>query len=140
MVRLLCLLICLASFSQALAARRPGPPPWTCKVIEACNERGICASVVGLPLGFRLFDLTGEERRFAFDEGGGSGRVAVVYPSLEEAKRLIVSASRDDEVGTVLIPYDKVFDAVGFSAYAVSVRGTGERIVGPDHTLIVCGS
>jgi len=140
MVRLLCLVMCLSSFSNALAAIRPGPPPWTCGVIEACNEQNVCVPVHGLPLSFKLFDLTGEETRFSFSEDGDTRHIAVVYPTLEEARRRVPGDMRRDQVITVLIRYEQVYDAVGFLAYGSTTHRTGERVVGPDRMLIVCGS
>lgn len=139
-VRLTAFFVFLFPATSAFAIVPPGPPPWHCLPIEACNAENICAPLYGLPLGFDLRDVQNEKNKFALKGYNGAERIVLLLPNMEAAKRVVETDRWEGGVSIVLIPNDRVADAHGFWAHSVIVRGTGKRFVSKDKILIACAS
>jgi hypothetical protein len=139
-MRLIIFLLFLLFAPSALARMDPGPPPWLCRPVAACDGNNICVSVYGPPMGFNLRAIENQKNKFILEGLYGNERLAAVFSSREEARLFVETDSSAERATIILIPNNKVADARSFWAHSMGAHGTGERFLSPEHLLIACGS
>lgn len=138
-MRWIALLLFLLSPPPAAARMDPGPPPWFCRPVKACNGNDLCMRVYGPPMGFNLRAVENEKNEFVLEGHHGHTRRAAVFSSLEDARFFVETGRPDSRVTVILIPTNEVGDARSFRAHGTGSRGAGARFISPENLLIACG-
>lgn len=127
----------LASATSASAAMSPGPPPWSCNPIAACNATDVCVSLMSFPLRFSLARVEGDQTKYDLSGVGGATTSALEMPSLADAKRFIETDETYDRMPYLLVRNELVSDSNGFWLLSSYTRA-GKRHMGDDRLLISC--
>lgn len=138
-MRITILLFFLLIAPSAFARMDPGPPPWSCDPLAACDGNNLCVPISGLPLGFNLRAIEKEKNRFILEGFDGKERLAAIFSSKEQARIFIEGDGWVDRVTIILIPNKEIADSRSFWAHGMLLRSTGERFLQPEHLLISCG-
>ena len=138
-MRITILIFFLLIAPSAFARMDPGPPPWSCDPLAACDGSNSCVPISGLPLSFNLRAIGKEQNRFILKGFDSRERLAAIFSSKEQARIFVEDDNWVDRVSVILIPNKEIADSRNFWAHGVLVRGTGERVLRPEHLLISCG-
>lgn len=142
LVRFIASLLFLFPASAVVAQVPPGPPPWSCSLVAACNVADVCIPLHAIPmrLRFKLTQVDGDARRYHLEGNDGFEDIALELPSLEDAKHFAETYSSNEPTPLMLIRNDRVFDAHGFWLQAIWRRGGGGHVVADEKMLVACDS